>query len=117
MKIKDFIFSLVKIYIIYQQYFPVFHYFVYNKMIFKVMEADNKVETKQDLSLQTPIECENENDNATRETIFDMVKDIKIENVKCRKGRPKGSKNVFCEFSKGKNDTVEKKRENVHQQN
>ena len=56
------------------------------------------VEEAPKLSDSTQVSCEDESNNSTKATIFDLMKDIKIENVKSRKGRPKGSKTFLGIF-------------------
>ena len=61
------------------------------------LEPNEELEIDMDVKEAPRISASNEDEskNSAKATIFDLMKDIKIENVKSRKGRPKGSLGIF----------------------
>ena len=60
-----------------------------------------------------PFETTETTESATKSfNIFDELGDVHINNVKCRRGRPKGSKKTFWSFSNSKTKSGKKRKAN-----
>ena len=74
------------------------------------LEPNEELEVDMDVKEAPKISVSNEDEsnNSTKATIFNLMKGINIENVKSRKGRP--VENVYGNFLREKNATAEQKR-------